>query len=72
LPALDRSQGRSAITTGTFVSFLTGLAPAALPALWAAHQGKLRWIKVKNKTFVPAWQKNAQFSSGGLFSALQW
>jgi hypothetical protein len=39
LPAPDRSKGRSVITTGTFVSFLTGLAPAALPALWAAHQG---------------------------------
>jgi hypothetical protein len=29
---------RSVITTGTFVSFLTGLSPAALTALWAALQ----------------------------------
>src|SRR5215204_3154210 len=28
------------MTTGTFVSFLTGLSPAALSALWAAHQTK--------------------------------
>jgi hypothetical protein len=34
---VDHSLGRSVITTGTFVSFLTGLAPAALAALWAAH-----------------------------------
>src|SRR5829696_4341451 len=40
LPAPDRSKGRSVITTGTFVSFLTGLSPAALSALWAAHQTK--------------------------------
>src|SRR5215216_3122924 len=38
LPAPDRSKGRSVMTTGTFVSFLTGLSPAALLALWAAHQ----------------------------------
>src|SRR5215204_5743853 len=38
LPAPDRSKGRSVMTTGTFVSFLTGLSPAALSALWAAHQ----------------------------------
>jgi hypothetical protein len=36
LPALDRSRRRSVMTTGTFVSSLTGLAPAALTALWAA------------------------------------
>src|SRR5215210_5059503 len=40
LPTPDRSKGRSVMTTGTFVSFLTGLSPAALSALWAAHQTK--------------------------------
>ena len=40
LPAPDHSKDRSVMTTGTFVSFLTGLSPAALAALWAAHQIK--------------------------------
>jgi hypothetical protein len=38
LPAPDRSKDRSVMTTGTFVSFLTGLSPAALSALWAARE----------------------------------
>ena len=36
-PALDRSRRRSVMTTGAFVSPLTGLSPAALSALWAAR-----------------------------------
>ncbi len=36
----------SAMTTGTFVSFLTGLTPAALAALWAAHQIKPNQTKL--------------------------
>jgi len=42
---------RSVITTGTFVSSLAGLTPAALTALWAAHQVRLTAAGAETSNF---------------------
>jgi len=62
LPAPDRSEDRSVMTTGTFVSFLTGLSPAALSALWAAHE-------TNPKQFLRSLFKCNGFAQSGWFFA---